>query len=189
MEQLVPVLKIAKKKGLTIPVVYNTSGYETVESLRKLEGMVDIYLPDCKFCDPELAKQYAKAPDYFQVAKEAIAEMVRQTGAAAFDEETGGMKRGVIVRHLILPGHTKDSIEIIKYLHETYGDMIYISILNQYTPMGKWENFPNLNRRVTKREYEKVLGYTLDIGVENAYIQEGKTADHSFIPEFDCSFI
>lgn len=189
VKQLVPVLESAKMKGLTIPVVYNTSGYETVESLRRLEGLVDIYLPDCKFYDSETAKQYAKAPDYFQLAKDAIAEMVRQVGEPVFDEETGNMLKGVIVRHLILPGHTKDSMEIIKYLHETYGDIIYISILNQYTPMGKWENFPNLNRRVTKREYEKVLGYALDLGVENAYIQEGETADQSFIPEFDCSFI
>lgn len=189
VKQLVPVLESAKMKGLTIPVVYNTSGYETVESLRRLEGLVDIYLPDCKFYDSEIAKQYAKAPDYFQVAKDAIAEMVRQVGEPVFDEETGNVLKGVIVRHLILPGHTKDSMEIIKYLYETYGDMIYISILNQYTPMGKWESFPNLNRRVTKREYEKVLGYALDLGVENAYIQEGETADQSFIPEFDCSFI
>lgn len=188
-EQLVPVIHRAKEKGLTIPIVYNSSGYETVESLRKLEGLVDIYLPDCKFFDPQVAGKYAKAPDYFDVAKAAIAEMVRQTGETAFDEETGNMVKGVIVRHLILPGHTKDSIKIIEYLNKTYGDKIYISILNQYTPMRKTEEHPNLNRKITKREYEKVLSYAMDIGVENAFIQEGETADQSFIPEFDCSFI
>lgn len=188
-EQLAKALRLAKEKGLTIPVVYNTSGYETVESLRKLEGLVDVYLPDCKFFDSHLSMQYAKAPDYFDVAKEAIAEMVRQVGAPCFDEQSGNMIKGVIVRHLILPGHTKDSKEIIKYLYGTYGDTIYISILNQYTPMGKWVEFPNLNRRLTKREYGKVLDYAVELGVENAFIQEGETASQSFIPEFDCSFI
>ena len=188
-EQLVEALQMAKRRGLIIPVVYNTSGYETVESLRKLKGLVDVYLPDCKFFDSHLAAQYAKAPDYFEVAKEAIAEMVRQVGTAQFDEQSGNMIKGVIVRHLILPGHTKDSKEIIKYLHGTYGNSIYISIMNQYTPMAKWDGFPNLNRKVTKREYEKVLDYAMELGVENAFIQEGETASQSFIPEFDCSFI
>lgn len=189
VEQVVLVLRRAKEKGLTIPIVYNSSGYETVESLQKLEGLVEIYLPDCKFFDSHIAKEYAKAPDYFSVAKAAIEEMVRQVGGPVFDEKTGNMIRGVIVRHLILPGHTKDSKEILKYLYTTYGNTIYISILNQYTPMGVWKEYPNLNRKVTIREYEKVLDYALDIGIENAFIQEGKTADQSFIPEFDCSFV
>ena len=189
VKQLVPVIHKAKEKGLKIPVVYNTSAYETVETLRRLDGLVDVYLPDCKFFDPRTAERYAKAPDYFDVAKEAIAEMVRQTGEAVFDEETGNMIKGVIVRHLILPGHTKDAKEIIKYLYETYGDTIYISILNQYTPMNTWKEFPNLNRKLTKREYEKVLDFALEMGVKNAYIQEGETADQSFIPEFDCRFL
>lgn len=189
VKQLVPVIHKAKEKGLKIPVVYNTSAYETVEALRRLDGLVDVYLPDCKFFDPRMAERYAKAPDYFDVAKEAIAEMVRQTGEAVFDEETGNMIKGVIVRHLILPGHTKDAKEIIKYLYETYGDTIYISILNQYTPMNTWKEFPNLNRKLTKREYEKVLDFALEMGVKNAYIQEGETADQSFIPEFDCRFL
>ena len=189
VKQLVPVIHKAKEMGLTIPVVYNTSGYETVESLRRLDGLVDVYLPDCKFFDSRTAEMYAKAPDYFDVAKEAIAEMVRQTGEAVFDEETGNMIKGAIVRHLILPGHTKDAKEIIKYLYETYGDTIYISILNQYTPMRSWKEFPNLNRKLTKREYEKVLDFALELGIKNAYIQEGETADQSFIPAFDCSFL
>jgi hypothetical protein len=128
-------------------------------------------------------------PDYFSVAKEAIAEMVRQAPEAIFDNETGDMLKGVIVRHLILPGHTKDSIKIIEYLYETYGDRIYLSIMNQYTPIREIPSYPNLNRRVTKREYEKVIGHALLLGVERAFIQEGKTADKSFIPTFDCSFL
>jgi len=189
VEQLVPVIRRAKEKGLTIPIVYNSSGYETVETLRKLDGLVDIYLPDCKFYDSQIALKYAKAADYFQVAKDAVEEMVRQVDSFVFDDATGVMKKGVIVRHLILPGHTKDSKKIIKYLYETYGNTIYISMLNQYTPMGTWTEYPNLNRKVTRREYEKVLDYAISLGVENAFIQEGETAGQSFIPEFDCSFI
>ncbi len=189
VDQLVPVIYKAKEMGLNIPIVYNSSGYETVEALQKLDGLVDVYLPDCKFFDSEIAERYAKAPDYFTVAKRAIEEMVRQTGGPAFDEKTGNMQKGVIVRHLILPGHTKDAKEIIKYLYETYGDTIYISILNQYTPMYNREEFPNLNRKLTKREYEKVLDFALETGIKNAYIQEGETADQSFIPDFDCSFL
>ncbi len=189
VDALVPVIHLAKEKGLRIPVVYNSSAYETVESLCKLEGLVDVYLPDCKFYDSNLSKQYAKAPDYFMVAAAAIEEMVRQAGEAKFDEKTGNMIKGVIVRHLILPGHTNDSKKIIEYLYNTYGDHIYLSIMNQYTPIKEWEEYPNLNRRVTEREYEKVINYAISLGVENAFIQEGETADKSFIPTFDCSFL
>ena len=188
-EQLVQVIKRAREKGLHIPIVYNSSGYETVETLRKLDGLIDVYLPACKFFDPKVSAKYAKAPDYFQVTKEAIEEMVRQAEFLCFDKETGNMLKGVIVRHLILPGHTKDSMEIIRYLHETYDNKIYLSIMNQYTPMGRGEEYPNLNRGVTKREYKKVIDYCLSLGVENAFIQEGKTAGQSFIPAFDCSFL
>lgn len=189
IEELVPTIQLAKEKGLTIPIVYNSSAYETVESLRKLEGMIDVYLPDCKFYDPQVAAQYAKAPDYFEIASVAVGEMVRQVGEPQFDKETGNMVKGVIVRHLILPGHTKDSMKIMEYLYQTYGDQIYLSIMNQYTPIKEWKEYPNLNRRVTKREYKKVLNHVLDLGVKNAFIQEGETADQSFIPVFDCSFI
>jgi len=188
-EWLVPAVKLAKERGLTIPVVYNSSGYETVESLRLLEGLVDVYLPDCKYFSGEMARNYSNAGDYFEVASEAIREMVRQVGEPVFDEKTGNMIKGVIVRHLVLPGHTKDSMAVLDYLWQTYGDMVYISVMNQYTPVVHQEVYTNLNRRVTKREYRKVINYLLDLGVENAFIQEGETAKESFIPEFDCSFI
>lgn len=189
VEQIIQAIRLAKEKGLSIPIVYNSSAYETVESLRKLDGLVDVYLPDCKFYNKEISKNYAKAADYFEVAKAAIAEMVRQAGEPVFDNETGNMIKGVIVRHLVLPGHTKDSMEILKYLHETYGNQIYVSIMNQYTPVIEQKEYPNLNRCVTKREYQKVLDYAIELGIENAFIQEGETAKESFIPEFDCSFI
>lgn len=189
VEQIALTIKLARKKGLVIPIVYNCSSYENVESLQKLEGFVDVYLPDCKFFDKEMSKNYAKAEDYFEVAKNAIKEMVRQVGAPVFDKNTGNMLRGVIVRHLILPGHTKDSMEILHYLHTTYENQIYISIMNQFTPVVLQEKYLNLNRCVTEREYQKVIDYAINIGIEQAFIQEGETANESFIPEFDCSFV
>ncbi len=189
VKQVAEALVIAKERGLTIPVVYNSSAYEKVEGLRYLEGLVDVYLPDCKYYSKEIAKNYAGAPDYFEIASAAIEEMVKQVGEPVFDDKTGNMIKGVIVRHLVLPGHTKDSMEILKYLYDRYKNQIYISIMNQYTPVIRQVNYPNLNRRVTAREYRKVLDYALTLGIENAYFQEGQTAKESFIPEFDCTFV
>ena len=188
--QVVRALACAKSQGLRIPIVYNSSGYEKAESLRQLKGLIDIYLPDLKYLTPELAAAYSHAPDYPQYAMEAIAEMVRQQPQAEFmpedrTEASPIMRRGVIVRHLLLPGHVREAKKVVSYLHETYGDQIYISMMNQYTPMSEKFVDPNLNRRVTKREYERLLDYAAEIGVENGFYQEGATADESFIPEFD----
>ncbi len=183
--QIIAAVRQARDNGLRIPVVYNTGSYETVDTIRKLRGTVDIFLPDLKFYDTEISKRYAGAPDYFEKAVCAIKEMVNIAGGPVFDDR-GIMKSGVIVRHLILPGHTRDSMQILKYLYETFGNQIYISIMNQYTPMKSMDAVcPELNRRVTGREYEKVLNYAIDLGIENAYIQEGGTAKESFIPAFD----
>ena len=181
--QIVEALKRAKKNGLRIPIVYNTSGYESVETLQLLDGLIDIYLPDMKYHSSELAERYSNAPDYFKHASLAIAEMVRQVGAPVF--EHGLMKRGVIIRHMILPGCTRDSKEIIKYLYETYGNGVYLSIMNQYTPPKDMEHFPEIARKITSREYGKVIDYAVCLGIENAFIQEGETAEESFIPDFD----
>lgn len=183
--QIIEALKLAKKEGLGLPVVYNTSGYERVETLRMLRGYVDIYLPDFKYMDEGLAGEYSHAPDYPMYAKQALEEMVSQTGAFQMDEETGLLKKGVVVRHLVLPGKVRNSKEVISYLHETYGNRILISIMKQYTPMPQVENHSLLGRRVTKREYNKVVDYALEIGVECGYVQEGEAARESFIPEFD----
>ncbi len=183
--QIVESVKIARKKGLEIPIIYNTSGYEKAESLKQLDGIVNTYLPDFKYMDFSLAAKYSHAPDYPEIAKEAIAEMVRQCGTLVFDEK-GFIKSGVIVRQLLLPGHVKDAKAIIKYLYETYSDNIYISMMSQYTPMPQIAaNYPELNRRVTKREYDSLIDYALSIGVENAFIQDRKVAKESFIPEFN----
>lgn len=205
--QVIWALERAKRDGLRLPIVYNTSSYESVETIKMLEGLVDIYLPDFKYMDAALSARYSHAPDYSQVAKAAIAEMVRQTGTAEFamaaekedrevtdmgeraaeDEmsEEGLMQRGTIVRHLILPGHTADSKEVIRYLYETYGDAIYISIMNQFTPLSGLEKYPELNRKLTEAEYDEVVDYAIELGVECGFIQEGETAEESFIPEFD----
>ena len=186
--QIVKALDQAKKEGLTLPVVYNTSSYETVDTIKMLEGYVDIYLPDFKYMSPVLSKKYSHAPDYAQVAKAAIAEMVRQTGKAVFvnGDEDNLILRGTIVRHLTLPGCMEDSMQILKYLHETYGDTIYISIMNQFTPLSNLEKYPELNRKITDEEYEALVDYAIEIGIENGFIQEGDTAEESFIPAFDC---
>lgn len=182
---IVESVTIARKKGLNIPIIYNTSGYETVESLRLLEGIVNTYLPDFKYMDNSLALKCSHAKDYPDVAKEAIAEMVRQCGKPQFDN-SGFIKSGVIVRQLLLPGHVKDAQNIVKYLYETFGDRIYISMMSQYTPMPHIASkYPELNRRVTKREYDSLINYAIDLGVENAFIQDRAVAKESFIPEFN----
>ena len=181
--QVVEALKMAKEKGLYIPVVYNCGGYETVETLKLLEGLVDIYLPDFKYVDSERAKRYSRAEDYPEVAKAALAEMVRQQPEAEFDER-GIMTKGVIVRHLMLPGGIKDSKAVVNYLYETYGDQIYISLMNQYTPLPHVADYPEIDRKLKKFEYDRLVDYAISLGVENGFIQEGETAKESFIPAF-----
>lgn len=186
--QITVALERAKSRGLIIPIVYNTSSYESVETIKMLDGLIDIYLPDFKYMEKELATKYSHAPDYPETAKKAIAEMVRQTGAAVFydDDEEGLMKRGTIVRHLTLPGCMEDSKNVIRYLYETYGDRIYISIMNQYTPLAHVKEYPELNRKITAEEYDELVDFAINLGVENGFIQEGETAEESFIPDFNC---
>jgi len=172
------------KDKLHIPVISNTSSYETVEVLREMEGLIDIYLADFKYMSRELAEKYSHAKDYPQVAAAALSEMFRQVGEPQFDER-GMMKKGIIVRHLLLPGCKEDSRAVLDYLHETYGDSVFISIMNQYTPLSHVEGYPELNRRVTEEEYEEVVDYAIELGIENGFIQEGETAEESFIPAFD----
>ena len=181
--QTAAALSLAKKKGLRIPVVYNSSGYEKPETLRLLQGLVDVYLPDFKYLSRELSQKYSHAEDYGDRAKEALKEMIRQAGSPRFDER-GMIRGGVIVRHLLLPGHVEESKRVVEYLYKTYGNQIYISIMNQYTPMPAMAKDPLLSRRVTKREYRRLVDYAVSLGVEQGFIQEGDTAEESFIPEF-----
>lgn len=182
--EIVWSVKHARERGLTLPIVYNCSGYEKVDTLRMLEDIVDIYLTDFKYMDNDMAKRYSHASNYTEVAKAALKEMVRQTGDAVFSEE-GMMQRGVIVRHLLLPDALENAKAVVQYVYETYGDTVFLSLMNQYTPLPQVEKYPEINRRVTEEEYDELVDFAIDIGVENGFIQEGETAEESFIPEFN----
>ena len=181
---VIPALQHAKKMGLTIPIVYNTGGYEKVETLRLLEELVDIWLPDCKYRSAELAARYSRAADYPETVKTALAEMVRQTGAPLFDRR-GMMKKGVIVRHLVLPGCVSDSKDVLEYLWDTFGNQIYVSIMSQYTPLPHVAAYPEIDRKVTDEEYEEIVDYARFLGMSQVYIQEGGCVGESFIPPFN----
>ena len=178
-------IKLAKKNGLVIPIVYNSSGYETVDTIKMLDGIVDIYLPDFKYYSDEYAIKYSGCKNYFKYADEALREMVKQKGRCKFDSN-GNMISGVLVRHLLLPGMENDSKKILKYLYDNYGSNIYISIMNQYTPVRKCK-YDELNDRILDSIYDDVIDYAWDIGIRNAFIQEEGTQSDSFIPDFDIS--
>ena len=173
----------AKEKGVKIPIIYNSSGYESVEALKELDGLIDIYLPDFKYYDDKLALNFSKINNYNSVVKQAIKEMYRQVGKPILKNNL--MKKGVIVRHLLLPTHIADSKNIIKYLHDTYKDNIYISIMNQYTPILTIKEYKELNNTVDEKEYDELINYACDLGITKAYIQEGETCKESFIPDFN----
>lgn len=175
----------AKSRGMKLPIIYNTSGYENVTELKLLEGIVDVYLPDFKYMDSTLSARYSRAKDYPSVAKQALSEMVRQLPDVVIDDATGLIQKGVIVRQLLLPGHVNDAKAVLKYLYDTYHDHVYISMMSQFTPIAL-KDYPEINRTVTKREYERLVNYALEIGITNAFIQEGDVAKDSFIPAFDC---
>lgn len=192
-------VRIARERGLDLPIVWNTSGYETVESVRANAGTVDVYLTDFKYADPELGKRYSRVPDYPQRALAALDAMVEAVGEPSYDEHRGEerMVRGVIVRHLMLPGHSDDSRRIVGLLHDRYGDRIRLSLMNQYTPVlvtaaeagdaeaaRILERFPNLRRSVSEEEYEGLLDYADEAGVDDYFWQQGGTCSESFIPEF-----
>lgn len=172
----------AKNKGLTIPIIYNTSGYEKVSSLKLLEGLIDIYIPDLKYKSEILGKKYSNAPDYFDITTKAIKEMYRQVGKPKFSKE-GIMQKGLIVRHLAIPENEKDSKEILSYLYNTYKNNIYISLMNQYTPIKKTK-YNELNRKLSKKEYYNLIDYAISLGIENCFVQEEGTQKKSFIPDF-----
>ena len=175
----------AKSRGMKLPIIYNTSGYENVTELKLLEGIVDVYLPDFKYMDSTLSARYSRAKDYPSVAKQALSEMVRPQPDVVIDDATGLIQKGVIVRQLLLPGHVNDAKAVLKYLYDTYHDHVYISMMSQFTPIAL-KDYPEINRTVTKREYERLVNYALEIGITNAFIQEGDVAKDSFIPAFDC---
>ena len=181
---IIEAIKLARKKGLSIPIVYNTSGYESITTIKLLAGYVDIYLTDFKYFDNKLGEDLSKVKNYFEIASLALEEMYKQIGKNKF-ASNGMMMKGIIVRCLVLPTKSADTKKIINYLYKKYQDNIYLSIMNQYTPVNHSDTFTFLNDKVSDKEYDDIINYALDLGVRNAYIQEGETQDESFIPPFD----
>lgn len=182
-DQIAEAVADAKARGFSLPFVYNCGGYEKTDVLKKLQGLIDIYLTDFKYFSCESAARYSHAPDYPQTAKAAIEEMVKQQPEAVFSED-GMMQKGVIIRHLLLPGHRKEAEQIVAYLSEHYGNQVYLSLMSQYTPQEGLEKYPEINRRVTKREYDRLVDFALEKGVECAFIQEQESANQCYIPSF-----
>lgn len=180
--QIAKAIKKAKKRGLKIPIVYNTSSYEKKESLQLLDGLIDIYLPDFKYYNNIYALKYSNAPHYRETAKEALAEMYRQTGPCKFENDI--LKKGVVVRHLLLPELKEDSMQILKYLYDTYQNNIFISIMNQYTP-PKNIKYPELQNSINKNDENEIINYALNIGITNAFCQLDGAVSESFIPNFN----
>lgn len=184
--QITAALDIARENGLTLPIVWNTGGWERRESIAAVRDYADIWLSDFKYFDSSLGESLSKAPNYFSVAAAALDQMVKQTCKPVFDENDM-MRRGVIVRHLMLPGHLDDTKNVLRFLYENYGDSIWISIMNQYTPMCSDPRFPELSRTVSDEEYNEAIDFACELGIENAFVQEGGTVGESFIPPFDLS--
>ncbi|VBB07003.1 radical sam [Lucifera butyrica] len=182
--QIIEALRTAKQQGFSLPVVYNTNGYETVETVEMLGPWVDIFLPDLKYAANDYSITYSEGPGYFHYASRAIAKMVELTGPPRFDDQ-GIMQKGVIVRHLVLPGLRKDSQRILDWLWQTFGHTVYISLMNQYTPLYNAGQHQELNRTVTTREYDRLIEYALTLGIENAFIQEGRATGSQFVPSFN----
>lgn len=181
--QIVEGLKLAKQNGLIIPIVYNTNAYENIETIKLLDGLIDIYLPDLKYYSNDLSIKYSNADNYFNIASMAIKEMYKQVGKPRFDNN-GIIKKGVIVRHLILPNHLEDTKTILEYLYKTYHNNIYISIMNQYTPIKKLK-YENLNHELDNFSYNEIINYAYNLGIRKAFVQEEETQEKSFIPLFN----
>lgn len=183
---IIKAVQAAKDNGLKIPVVYNSGGYESVDTIKALEGSVDVYLPDIKYYSSELSAKYSNAPDYFKYASEAVKEMYRQTGGNVFDDE-GILKRGVIIRHLVLPSCKGDSFKILDWIRSEIGSEAYVSLLNQYVPVYGAPKYKEINRRLMSLEYTRVIDHFFDIGLKNGYMQERSSASSSYTPLFDLS--
>lgn len=182
--QIIEAIKIARKNGLKIPIIYNTNSYENISTIRALNGYIDVYLPDLKYYSDEIAIKYSKAPNYFKVSTEAIKEMYKQVGEPIFDEN-GIIKKGVIIRHLILPNHIQNTEHILKWIKDTFDNKIYVSVMAQYFPTYKAKNDDKLNRKISTREYKKVENYMYLLGTENGYMQDLGKHEEEFVPVFD----
>mgnify|MGYP004501244137 FL=1 len=181
--QIIEAIKLARKQGLKLPIVYNTNGYEKVETLKMLEGYIDIYLPDFKYSDNKLAKRLSKVDNYFEITTEALKEMYRQTGKAIFDDR-GIMKKGMIIRHLVLPNHILNSRRVLKWINDNMND-VYVSIMAQYFPTYKAKKIEDINRKLKKEEYEQIENYLYRLNLENGYIQELGEHEEEYVPKWE----
>lgn len=184
--QIIEALKLAKEKGLNIPILYNSNGYENIDTIKALKGFIDVYLPDLKYYKDKYALKYSKSPNYFNPASQAITEMISQVGEPRFDD-AGAIQKGVIIRHLMLPGLLFDSKKLIDFIYTTFGDCVYISLMNQYTPMHKATKYPEINKLLNLSHYDTLIDYCLNLGITNCFIQEGGTSSAAFVPDFDLS--
>ncbi len=182
--QIIEAIKIAKDKGLKIPIIYNTNGYENVETIKMLNGYIDVYLPDLKYADDKLAKKYSKIDNYFEIATEAIKEMIKQVGTPNFDER-GIIKKGVIIRHLVLPNNIENSKKVLRWIEKNLPQSVYISVMAQYFPTYKAKEFNELNRKINKEEWNKIEKYIEELGIENGYIQELGEHEEEYVPKWD----
>lgn len=182
--QIIEALKIAKKNSLTIPILYNTNGYDSLDTINALEGYIDVYLPDFKYFNDKYAIKYSKVNNYASSAGKVIAEMFNQVGRPKFDSK-GNIVKGVIIRHLMLPGLLFDSKKVIDYIYTNYGDNVYISLMNQYVPMFKACDYPEINKSLNPKHYESLINYALDLGVENGFVQDSGTNSVAYIPDFN----
>lgn len=181
--QIIEAIKLARMNGLNLPIIYNSNGYENVETLRDLRGYVDVYLPDLKYYADELAIKYSKAPNYFEIATKAILEMIDQVGLPEFDEN-GMIKKGVIIRHLVLPGHIQNSKHILKWLKENVEGKAYVSVMAQYFPTYKAKEDEYLNRKLTRKEYSEIEQYLYLLDIQNGYMQELGKHEEEYVPDF-----
>jgi len=182
--QTARAIEIAKKNGLSIPVVYNSNGYESIEGLRLLEGLVDVYLPDFKYWNDALGEEYSRCPHYRETAAAAILEMYRQVGNNIIGEN-GIMQKGIIIRHLVLPNHYKDSMQVLDWIKENLGEDTFVSLMSQYTPMHKAKEIKALSRKLTTFEYDKVVDHFFQIGLKNGFMQKRSSATSEYTPIFD----
>ena len=182
--QIIEAIKIARKNGLNIPIIYNSNGYENVETIKALKGYIDVYLPDLKYYSNEIAVKYSKAPNYFEIASKAILEMISQVGAPKFDED-GIIKKGVMIRHLVLPNHIQNSKNVLKWIKENIPQEIYIDVMAQYFPTHKAKEDELINRKLTKREYKEIENYFYLLNFENGYIQELGEHEEEYIPKWE----
>ena len=182
--QIIKAIKKAKEKGLKIPIVYNTNGYENVETIQMLEGLIDIYLPDLKYIDEELAKKYSKIDNYFETTTKAIKEMINQVGMPQLNDK-GIMQKGVMIRHLVLPNHIENSKKVLKWIKENLPNQIYVSIMAQYFPTYKAKQIEDLNRKLTKEEFEDIQNYVWDLNIKNGYIQELGEHEEEYVPKWE----